>query len=87
MAPSMDGTQHAAIDGYLIITSQRSTSAPPLRRWVPQYYWYVGPHDAFSDPNQPVTVEGDDPDDVLKALLGDEVGHEDTDAIEPALDE
>jgi hypothetical protein len=46
----------------------------------------VTPRDAFSGDNQPVTVESDR-DDVLKVLLGDEVGREDTDSIEPALDE
>ncbi len=46
----------------------------------------MSPGDAFSGSDEPVTVEGDR-DDVVKVLLGDEVGHEDTDFIEPALDE
>jgi hypothetical protein len=83
----MGGTHHAASDEYLNHHLSAFTVAPPLRGGRPQYHCPVGPRDAFSDPNQPVTVEGDDPDDVLKALLGDEVGHEDTDAIEPTLDE
>jgi hypothetical protein len=42
--------------------------------------------DAFSGSNEPVSIDGDR-DDVSRMLLGDEVGHEDTDSIEPALDE
>jgi hypothetical protein len=46
----------------------------------------MAPGDALSGSDQSVTIEGDR-DDVVKVLLGDEVGHEDTAVIEPALDE
>jgi hypothetical protein len=46
----------------------------------------MSPGDTFSGYTEPVTIEGDR-DDVLKVLLGDAVGREDSDSIEPALDE
>jgi hypothetical protein len=44
------------------------------------------PRDAFPGYDDAVNIEGE-PEDVLKVLLGNEVGEGDTDAIEPVLDE
>jgi hypothetical protein len=44
------------------------------------------PRDAFPGYDDPVNIEGE-PEDVLKVLLGDEVTVEDTEAIEPELDD
>jgi len=44
------------------------------------------PRDAFPGYDEPVNIEGE-PEDVLKVLLGDEVGSGDPEAIEPVLDD
>jgi hypothetical protein len=44
------------------------------------------PREAFPGYDEPVNIEGE-PEDVLKVLLGDEVGAGDSDAIEPVLDD
>jgi hypothetical protein len=44
------------------------------------------PRDAFPGYDDPVNIEGD-PEDVLKVLLGDEVGTGADDVIEPVLDD
>jgi len=44
------------------------------------------PRDVFPSHDESVNSRGE-PDEVLKALLGDEVGEEDSDALEPVLDE
>ena len=46
----------------------------------------MSPRDAFPGYDEPVNIEGE-PEDVLKVLLGDEVGEGDTDTIEPVMDE
>ena len=44
------------------------------------------PRDAFPGYDELVNIKGE-PDDVLKVLLGDEVGDGDSDEIEPKLDD
>jgi hypothetical protein len=44
------------------------------------------PRDGFPGYDEPVNIEGE-PEDVLKVLLGDEVGEGDSEAIEPVLDD
>jgi hypothetical protein len=41
---------------------------------------------AVPDPREPVNLEAD-PDEVVHALVAEEVGEPDPDAIEPVLDE
>ena len=45
----------------------------------------MAPREDFAGDDQPVNVERE-PEDVLNALLADEVGDGDTDAVEPELD-
>jgi hypothetical protein len=44
------------------------------------------PRDPFPANDEPVNSEGE-PDEVLKALLGDQVGEGDSGRIEPVMDE
>ena len=44
------------------------------------------PRDVFPSYDESINSRGE-PDEVLKALLGDEVGEGDSEAVEPALDE
>ena len=46
----------------------------------------MSPRDAFPGYDEPVNIEGE-PDEVLKVLLGDEVGEGDSDTTEPVMDE
>jgi hypothetical protein len=46
----------------------------------------MSPRDAFPGYDEPVNIDGE-PEDVLKVLLGDEVGEGDSDEIEPKLDD
>jgi hypothetical protein len=41
--------------------------------------------ETFPGNDEPVNIQGE-PDEVPKALLGDEVGEGDSDAVEPVLD-
>ena len=46
----------------------------------------MSPRDAFPGYVEPDNIEGE-PEDVLKGLLGDEVGEGDTETVEPVLDD